>query len=116
MSTPVGSRAPGATDYRRAWLSLLLYPLTFVAAFVVGEGLVTLLGHSPDDGSRPPLGVLVVAGVPALVVFCLPALLASYFGRRAVRAGRPAGRIPTWVGIGVAVLFVLQNLLAYLLG
>ena len=27
-------------DARRAWLSLLLYPLSFAAAFLVGEGLV----------------------------------------------------------------------------
>jgi hypothetical protein len=26
--------------YRRAWWSLALYPLTFVAAFVVGEALI----------------------------------------------------------------------------
>ena len=115
MSAPVG-QAAGSVDYRRAWWSLLLFPVSLVAAFVVGEGLLALLGHSADETGTPPPGVVVAAGLPALAVFSLPAVLATYFGRRAVRAGRPSGRIPMWIGIGVAVLFVLQNLLAYVLG
>jgi hypothetical protein len=116
LQPPVdGSRPPPsrAADrpYRWAWLSLLLYPVSFVAAFVVGEGLGTLLDErSPGPPSAwENLG----AAVPALVVFAIPGALAVLFGRRAVRLGRPDGRAPAIVGVVLALAFAGTNLLAW---
>lgn len=57
-----------------------------------------------------------LALVPALVVFAVPALLASWFAHRAAARGDRRGEVPAGILIGVAVLFTLMNLLAPLLG
>ena len=104
-----------AVAQRRAWLSLLLYLASGVAAFVVGEGLASLLGYPSGGDGTTPFWVVLVAGVPALLVFAIPGLLAVYFGRVAIRLGRPSGRTPALLGAGIAVVFIGQNVLAYLL-
>lgn len=103
-----------ARDLRRAWLSLLLYPLSFVAAFAVGEGLVALMGYPSGGAENPPWSVVLLAGVPALVIFVLPGLLALKLGRRAARAGAESAMVPAVLGILVALAFVGLNLLAFL--
>ncbi|MGB5758711.1 MAG: hypothetical protein WBM50_17490, partial [Acidimicrobiales bacterium] len=67
----------GDVAYRRAWWSLALYPLSFVAAFVVGEGLYSWLGGEDDAAAW----AVVVAGAPALIVFALPGFAAVMLGR-----------------------------------
>jgi hypothetical protein len=106
-------RTPADVAYRRAWWSLALFPLSFVGAFLVGEGLYTLL---TDDAADAPVWAALAAGVPALVVFSVPAVLAVVLGRRAMRLGRDAGKVPAIVGLAVAVAFVAQNLLAFVVG
>lgn len=101
-------------DVRRAWLSLLLYPLSFAAAFAVGEGLASLMGYPSGGSESPPWFVPLLAGVPALVVFAIPGLLSLKFGRRAARAGGRSAMVPAVLGILVALGFVGLNLLAFL--
>jgi len=103
---------PASRWVRRAWLSLLLFPVSLLAAFVVGEGLFALLGGT--QGEKPPFWIALVGAGPALVVFALPAILALWFGRRATREGNPRGYTPALVGAVLVGLFVLQNALAYL--
>ena len=116
MPTPTTIRhvppPEAARDRRRAWLSLLLYPVAFVLAFLVGEGLATALGQEP--GEEVTWYVPVLAGIPAVLVFVVPGLLALHFGRRAIRAGDPGGLAPFVVGAVVAVGFVGVNLLGFL--
>ena len=69
--------------YRRAWWSLLLYPVAAVAAFVIGEGLFSLLHGDVGDAA---IWVVLVAAVPALVVFAIPGVLAVMQGRTAIEA------------------------------
>ncbi len=101
-------------DARRAWLSLLLYPLSFAAAFLVGGGLASLMGYPSGDAASPPWFVVLLAGVPALIVFAVPGLLSLKFGRRAARAGAESAMVPAVIGILVALAFVALNLLAFL--
>lgn len=108
---PLGGRADVA--YRRAWWSLALYPVGFVAAFVIGEGLITLL---TDDVGDPTFWQVLVAGVPALVVFTIPGILAVIEGRKAMRLGRAEGKAPALVGAVIAIGFVGQNVLSYVIG
>ena len=116
MSTSTAARRPvppeAARDRRRAWTALLLYPVAFVLAFVVGEGLATRLGY--DAGEAVAWYVPVLAGVPAVLLFVVPGLLALRYGRRAMRGGDPGGLAPVVVGAVVAVAFVGANLLGFL--
>ena len=108
--TGLGVHAPGALrDVRRAWWSLALFPVAFVAAFGVGEGLASLLGHPTGSSDDAPVWLMLAAGVPALLVFVLPAVLAVVFGRRADGEGDPRGRVPMWIGVGIGAAFVLLN-------
>lgn len=106
--TPQAVRA-----YRQAWWSLAFIPLAFVAAFIIGEGLLGLVNHDPND--IQPWQV-AVASIPALVVFAAPGVIALLRGMAARRLGHARGWIPAAVGGGVAIAFTLLNLLSLLLG
>ena len=112
-AAPGGTTRAGRRDRRRAWFSLLLLPVGFVAAFLVGEGLASALGYPSGAEETPPFWVILLAGVPALLVFVLPALLTIRLGRRAVRAGDPGGLAPAVVAATLAAGFVVLNLLAF---
>lgn len=94
---------------RRAWWSLVGFVPSFGLAFLVGEGLASALGHPAGGDEQAPWWVMVVAAVPALVVFVVPAVLAAWFGTRAMRLGDARGRVPMIVGLVVAGAFVLLN-------
>jgi hypothetical protein len=68
MGSP-GRRAPGVA-LRPAWLSLVLVLPCLVLAFVLREGIVSMLGYGgrPD---APPTWVMLAAA-PALLVRALP--------------------------------------------
>lgn len=99
----------GARDVRRAWGSFGLFAPSLVGAFVTGEGLLTVLGY--DGEETVPVRIALTAGVPALVVFALPALLIAHLGRQAISHGHPEGRTPMVVAWVVAGVFVVGNLL-----
>ena len=104
---------PADIAYRRAWWSLALYPVSFVAAFVIGEGLISALTNDVGD---PAFWQVLVAATPALLVFVIPGILAATQGRRAMRLGRPEGKVPAVVGAVIGIGFVGQNILAYVVG
>lgn len=114
---PVGSslhRGPADVAYRRAWWSLALYPFAFVAAFVIGEGLISLLTN--DHAEDAAFWQVLVAATPALLVFVIPGVLAVTQGRRAMRLGRTDGSAPAIVGATIGIGFVGLNLLSYVVG
>jgi len=108
------SRGSAKVALRRAWISLILYPVAFVAAFVVGEGLASLFGYPSSGDGSTPLWVALAAGGPAMVIFVVPGALAVWFGRRAMRLGNSSGLTPAVVGATIAVAFVGLNVLGYL--
>ncbi|TCN29618.1 hypothetical protein EV644_13827 [Kribbella orskensis] len=99
--------------YRRAWWSLALYPLTFAAAFVIGEGLISLLTGNARDAA---FWQVLVGAIPALLIFVIPGILAVTQGRKASRLGRTAGMVPATVGATIGIGFVGVNILSYVLG
>lgn len=111
---PVRERTDKA--YRRAWLSLALYPVALAAAIVIGEGLASLYGYESGSDEVASWWVVLGAAGPALLVFAIPAVLTIHFGRRAVAGGRTTARVPMYVGTGLLALFVLVNLLSYVVG
>ena len=113
----MGTTAPRTrSDRIRAWWSLALLPPAFVVAFIVGEGLITLYGYEIDAAESPPRWAILGAGVPALLVFAVPAMVTTHFARRGLAAGDQGARAPMLVAIGITAIFVLQNLAAFLLG
>lgn len=100
------------TSLSRAWWSLLGFVVTFPLAFGIGEGIASALGHPSGGSERAEWWVMVLAAVPALVVFVLPAVAAVHYGRRAMRLGEARGRRPAIVGVVVAGGFVLLNLVS----
>lgn len=99
---------PARADVLRAWLCLLLLPVAFFGAFVVGEGIIGLLGY-PVGGDQPPYLLGMVATIPALVVFAIPALVATHYARRAARAGTRTGWIPAGILLALTLAFVVLN-------
>ena len=97
--------------YRRAWWSLALYPVSFVAAFVIGEGIVSML---TDDRGEPAFWQVLLAGTPALLVFVIPGILAVTQGYRARNLGRDDGLVPAIVGAVVGAGFVALNVASYI--
>lgn len=111
--TPSSSHSTATRDYHRAWWSVALFPVGLVAAFVVGEGILSALGADPAS----PTGLQVLmAGTPALALAALPGLAAFGFGRRAVRGGRAQAQVPMLLGGVGALGFVALNLVSYLVG
>jgi hypothetical protein len=86
--------------------------VTFVAAFVIGGGLTTLL---TDDVRDAAFWEVLVAGTPALLVFVIPGILAVVQGRKAMRLGRKDGMVPAIVGAAIGLGFVGVNVLSYVI-
>jgi hypothetical protein len=103
-------------DVRNAWLSMLLLPVALAGAFVVGEGLASLLGHPVGGAEEPPLWSVLVASVPAMLVFFVPAAVSAWFARRAAHRGDRRGWVPAGILTVAAVAFVVINVAAYVAG
>lgn len=113
-TTPLRRPADGAgDDVRRAWLSVLLLPIAFGLSFLVGEGLIGLLGYPVGEMTNdPPLWAVLVSTVPALLIFCVPAFVATWFARRAASHGDRRGWVPATGLIIVSLAFIAMNVLA----
>ncbi len=96
-------------EVRRAWWSLILLPVGFVAAFVVGEGIPAWMGHDSAIAS-PPWWVIALAFIAALVVFASPLLVTRVFSRRAAAANERGAWIPLIVSASLVGAFALINL------
>lgn len=100
---------------RRAWWSLLLFPVSFAAAMVVGEGITSLLGYPEPSLASTPGWVITAAAGAALVVFVAPLAVTARLSIAAVAAGEPDGRTPLIVAGAVIGCFVVVNLASALL-
>ena len=95
-------------DLRLAWASLVLLPVSFFAAFGVGEGLMSALGYRTGFDT-PPFWAGLLATVPALVVFAIPAAISTFYARRAGREGHRSGWIPAGFMLALVAFFVVLN-------
>lgn len=100
-------------DVRNAWLSVVLLPIAFGLAFLIGEGLIGILGYPVgEQDSQPPLWAILLATVPALLVFCVPALVSTWFARRAAAHGDRRGWVPAILLSLIALAFIAMNVFA----
>ena len=104
--------APGTRDVRRAWLALALDPAALVGAYVVSETLASTLGDRAFGSPGSPWWVLLGAGLPALVVFAVPGVMAARWALRAVRQGNAGGRRPLELAVALLGTFVVLNTLS----
>ena len=101
-------------DVRLAWACLVASPVAFLLAFVVGEGTSTLLGY--DGIGLAPWWIATATLLLAAAVFCLTAVLATWFWHRARARGDGRAKLPTLILYVLSAAFVGLNLLAYLVG
>lgn len=71
--------------------------MSLVVSLAIGGGLCAALDEGVGD---PAARVSAVAMTPALLVAVVPGAAALWFGRLAVRLGRPDARVPVRVGPG----------------
>ena len=109
---PALNREEADRAYRHAWWSLALFPVSFVLAFVVGDGLFSLL---TDGRTDPAVWQILLTALPALLVFVFPALVTVHLGRRARHLGRNDGLVPAIVGGTIAVGLVALNVVSFVL-
>jgi hypothetical protein len=114
MSHPT-VEAPAGRYVRRAWWSLLLFPVSFAAAMLVGEGATAALGYSEPSLDSTPAWVIASAVGAAFVAFAAPLLVTARLSSKVAAAGEPGGRTPTLVAAMVVGAFVLANLASGLL-
>lgn len=101
-------------DVRAAWACLVASPVAFGLAFVVGDGTSSLLGH--DGPGMAPWWVVTVTLLLALVVFSVPAALATWFWHRGQAKGDDRAKLPAVILITLSTGFLALNLMAYLVG
>ena len=117
VAAPVPAASPEARrSLRFAWISVAVMPVAFVAAMVIGEGLLTMQGYESGSAESVPVGVALKAGIPAVLVLIAPAVTAMLFGFRARRRGASNGMIPAVIGIVVGGYCVLMNTLVLIFG
>ena len=97
-------------DVRFAWACLLSAPVAFVLAFVVGEGIASVM--SVEEGATPSVWVAALVLLLAVALFAVPTVLAWWFANRARARGDDRGRVPAIVLTVLAVAFVGVNLLS----
>jgi hypothetical protein len=100
---------------RIAWISVVSIPVSFVAAMLLGESLLTVQGYESSQ-TEIPLGAVLRASVPAVLVLIAPPVAAIWFGLRARRLGLAAGTTPALIGAVVVGATILLNSLPLLLG
>jgi hypothetical protein len=111
MSHPTAT-GPDHRALHQAWWSLLLFPLSFGLAMLVGEGIPSWFGYSEPSLDSTPWWVITLAFGTALVVFAAPLLVTARVSNKAVAAGEQGGRAPLIVAGVVVGAFVALNLMS----
>ena len=109
-TTPRGAPTRAAQDLHQAWLWVLLIPVAFVVAMVLGEWAIGALGYPSGGDKVAPRGIAAMVGLPATLIGIAPAVLAAVHGRRARRAGLSRGLVPELIGTVVALYWAVVTI------
>ena len=90
----------------------MLFPVSFVAAMVIGEAIPAWFGYSQPSLDSTPWWVIALAFGTALLVFASPFLVTVHLSNKAVALGEQGGRMPLVVAGVVVGAFVLLNLMS----
>jgi cation transporter-like permease len=110
MRTVAKKRSDSANPSRAAWLSLLLFPVSFALAMVIGEGIAAAFGHPTPSMETTPWWVIAVAFLVAAAVFAAPLVVVAQLCRRASVVDSTRAKTPLWVALTVVASFVGLNL------
>lgn len=109
----IGQGSRTQTPLARAWISIALVPVFYIAAFLAAGGIYVLTGYDPSAGAVPPPWAHLAAAVPSLAILLIPCIAGVVYGRRAARAGVRAGLVPAAIaallGVGAVLLVVLNT-------
>lgn len=115
-STPVpAAPVAGRRSLHLAWGCVALIPVAFIAAFVLGPWLLSVQGYGSGAGRAAPIGAVLLAGIPAVLVLIAPGIAAAWLGFRARRLGVANGIVPAAIGVVAAASGLLANALPLLL-
>ena len=95
---------------------MALIPVAFVVGMLVGEALLAVQGIEPGSAEFPPVGAMLLAATPAVLILIAPAVLAIVLGYRARRHGIGSGVIPAVIGVVAVAYAVIANSLPLILG
>jgi hypothetical protein len=60
-------------DLRAALIAVALIPVAFVLAMVTGDGLISMMGYGSGGQEAPPIGPMLLASTPAILILVAPA-------------------------------------------
>ena len=102
--------SPAGVWLGRAWIAVVLIPVFFILAFVVGQVLYSLMGYLPENAGIP-LWVDLVASIPTIAVFLIPCTAGVLYGWHANSLGARSGLIPLCIGalagLGLLILSIV---------
>ena len=110
--TSLGHTAGGRTR----WITL--FGQTFQTAEIVKVGVIAMLAWLVMRFARKLRGwklwliMLGLSLIPALLVFCVPAVVSAWFARRAASRGDRRGWVPAVLLGIIALAFIAMNVLA----
>jgi len=99
-----------AGPVRRAWLVLLLLPVSWLLAFAVGEGLIGAFGY--NVGGSYPTWLAVLTDVVACVVAVAPCLVGGLLAWRGCRTHQPHALPPLVVSTVLGTALVALTLVS----
>jgi hypothetical protein len=114
VTTPRSALPPDTVrDPALAWVSVVLIPVAFAAAFMLGEALATAAGYpAGEPDATVPLGAAVAISIPVALLGMLPGAGAIWFGLRARQAGHDAALVAVGLGVAAIAFWVLTFVLA----
>ncbi|AZC14872.1 hypothetical protein DT073_15155 [Microbacterium sp. ABRD28] len=108
--------APMTPHPRRAgWWSLLLLVPSLALAFIVGEGLASLLAGGDAPSATLPWWVMALVLVAAGAVFAAPLGLTAFVATRETRAGIDGAWLPFVIGAAAVGGFLVINIVSGIL-
>lgn len=108
-----GIHGPARVETRKAWWSLVLYPVAYVAGFVAGQAIPLWLGYDVAVTEAPWWAAALAFG-GALVVVASPLLVTARYSRHAAARGEQGARAPLLLGALIVGAFALVNLFSAL--
>lgn len=92
---------------RNSRLALLGLPLALLAAFFIGNAVMSSVGV--PEGELLPLQWIVTMLLIVVVLLAIPVALVWRFNRRTADEGHRGAMWPFWIALAFALLAVLMN-------
>jgi hypothetical protein len=100
---------PARRNLRRAWIWVVLAPIGFALAMLLGERAVDALGYPAGGDKVAPAWIDAIVSAVVILVGILPGAAAMVYGMRARRDGLRRGRVPAVIGAVVVLYWVFTT-------